>query len=147
MKNDFKNLQIIFLALLIGQIAFAIIANFMITDITITDTGALIYLVPAVMIVGIVAGNYIFNSNLKKIIANENSLEDKFGEYRKNAIVRWAMMEMGNLLAIVAALIEGKTLYFALFAVGLIFFAMTRPSIEDFSRQFDLSVEDENKLR
>lgn len=147
MKNDFKNLQIIFLALLIGQIAFAIIANFMITDITITDTGALIYLVPAVMIVGIVAGNYIFNSNLKKIIANENSVEDKFGEYRKNSIVRWAMMEMGNLLAIVAALIEGKTLYFALFAVGLIFFAMTRPNIEDFSRQFDLSVEEENKLK
>lgn len=147
MKNDFKNLQIIFLGLLIGQIAFAIIANFMITDITITDTGALIYIVPSVMVVGIVAGNYIFNSNLKKVVTKENSKENKFSEYRKNSIIRWAMMETGNLLAIVAALIEGKTLYFALFAIGLIFFAMTRPSVEDFSRQLDLSVQEENQLR
>lgn len=147
MKNDFKNLQIIFLGLLMGQITFAVVANFIITDTAVTDTGAFIYLVPAVMIVGIVAGNYIFNSNLKKIIAKENATEKKFGEYRKNSIVRWAMMEMGNLLAIIAAIVEGKTLYFALFAVGLIFFAMTRPSIEDFSRQFNLSVEEENQLR
>lgn len=147
MKNDFKNLQIIFLGLLLGQIAFAVVANFMITDIAITDTGALIYLVPAVIIVGIVAGNYIFNLNLKKTISKETSLEEKFGEYRKNAIVRWAMMEMGNLLAIVAAIIEGKTLYFALFAIGLIFFSMTRPNIIDFSKQFNLPVDQENKFK
>lgn len=147
MKNDFKNLQILFLALLLGQIAFAVVANFMITNTTITDTGALIYLVPTVMLVSIFGGNYIFNSNLKKIIANESSLEDKFGEYRKNAIVRWAMMEIANLFAIIAAIIEGKTLYFALFAVSLIFFSMTRPSVQDFSRQFNLSVDDENQLK
>lgn len=147
MKGNFKNLQIIFLGLLIGQIALAIVANFLITSLDATDTGAMIYVVPAVMIVGIVAGNYIFNANLRKVINSETALQAKFQEYRKNSIVRWAMIDMGNVLAIVAALIEGKTLYFALFAVGLIFFAMTRPSVEDFSRQFDLSVEQENQLR
>lgn len=130
MKTDFKNLQIIFLALLIGQIAFAVVANFVITDSEITDTGMLIYLVPVVMITGILAGNYIFNSNLKKI-STEKTTEEKFQEYRKYALLRWALMEGGNLLAVAAAIVEAKTLYFALFAVGIVFFAMTRPNIED----------------
>ena len=147
MKNDFKNLQIIFLGLLMGQIAFAIVANFMITSMAAADTGVLIYVVPTVMMINIVAGNYIFNANLKKNVAKEDAIEKKFGAYRKNSIIRWAMMEMGNLLAIAAALVEGKTLYFALFAVGLIFFAITRPNVEDFSRQFDLSVEEEHQLK
>ncbi|NJN77837.1 MAG: hypothetical protein HC803_05495 [Saprospiraceae bacterium] len=83
MKEQFKNLQIIFLALLFGQLAFAIVANFVITGEAITDTGAFIYLVPAVMIVGIIAGRYIFKDNLKKELAKELTPDEKFQVYRK----------------------------------------------------------------
>lgn len=146
MKENFKKLQIVFLGLLLGQLAFAIVANFVMVNGVISDTGALIYLVPAVMLVGTIAGFYIFNSNLKKAAAAELTFEKKFEEYRKNAIVRWAMMEMGNLLAIIAAIIEAKSLYFALFGLGLLIFSTTRPNILDFSKRFNLSVEQEESL-
>lgn len=147
MKNNFKNLQIIFLGLLIGQITFAVVANFMITNIAVRSTSVLIYLVPAVMVSSILSGNYLFNVSRKKIIAQQGNLEDKFKSYRQSAVIRWAIMETGNLLAIVATFIEGKTLYFAMFAVGLLFFATTRPSVDDFCRQFEISEAEKNQLK
>ena len=147
MKNNFKNLQIIFLGLLIGQIAFAVIANFMITDIAVSSTSVLVYLVPVVMIVSILSGNYLFNISRKKVVAQQGNLEEKLKAYRQSALIRWAMMETGNLLAIVATFIEGKTFYFAMFAVGLLFFATTRPSVDDFCRQFEIPDAEKNHLK
>lgn len=147
MKNNFKNLQIIFLGLLIGQIAFAVIANFMITDIAVSSTSVLVYLVPVVMIVSILSGNYLFNISRKKVVAQQGNLEGKLKAYRQSALIRWAMMETGNLLAIVATFIEGKTFYFAMFAVGLLFFATTRPSVDDFCRQFEIPDAEKNHLK
>ena len=147
MKNNFKNLQIIFLGLLIGQIAFAVIANFMITDIAVSSTSVLVYLVPVVLIVSILSGNYLFNTSRKKVVAQQGNLEEKLKAYRQSALIRWAMMETGNLLAIVATFIEGKTFYFAMFAVGLLFFATTRPSVDDFCRQFEIPDAEKNHLK
>ena len=81
MKNNFKNLQIIFLGLLIGQIAFAVIANFMITDIAVSSTSVLVYLVPVVMIVSILSGNYLFNTSRKKVVAQQGNLEEKLRKW------------------------------------------------------------------
>jgi hypothetical protein len=147
MKEQFKNLQIIFLGLLLGQLAFAIVANFIITSGAITDTGALIYVVPVVMIVGVIAGRYIFNDNLKKAVAKELTLDEKFQAYRKNSFVRWSMMEIGNILAIVAAIIEAKSFYFALFGLGLLIFSTTRPNILDFSKRFNLTLDEVQMLK
>ena len=147
MKEQFKQLQIIFLGLLLGQLAFAIVANYIIINGVISDTGALIYLVPVVMLVGTVAGFYIFNSNLKKVAESESTLETKFEAYRKNSIVRWAMMEMGSLLAIIAAIIEAKSFYFALFGLGMLIFSTTRPNVLDFSKRFNLTMKEEQMLK
>jgi hypothetical protein len=147
MKEKFKQLQIIFLSLLLGQLAFAIVANYVMINGAISDTGAFIYLVPAVMIVGTVGGFYIFNSNLKKVVASEFTFEKKFEEYRKNSLVRWAMMEMGNLLAIIAAIIEVKSFYFALLGLGMLIFSTTRPNVVDFSKRFNLTLEEEQMLK
>ncbi|NJN77838.1 MAG: hypothetical protein HC803_05500 [Saprospiraceae bacterium] len=56
--------------------------------------------------------------------------------------MRWAIMEMGNFLAIIAGIIEAKSFYFALFGIGLLFFATTRPNAEEFMKRMKLSVED-----
>ena len=146
MKEKFKNLQIIFLGLLLGQLTFAIVANFIITSGAIADTGMLIYLVPAVMIVGIIIGFYIFNASLTKSAEKEGTIETQFSKYRKSSMVRWAMMEIGNLLAIIAAIIEANTFYFVLFSFGLLIFATTRPSVQDFSKRFGLSSGAEKEL-
>ncbi len=147
MKDNFKNLQIIFLGLLIGQITFAVVANFMIADIAVNDTEVLIYIVPIVIISSIFLGNSIFNANRKKVVAQQGSIEEKFTAYRTSAIVRWGMLEFGTLLAVVAAIIEGKTIYFAMFAIALLFFATTRPSVDDFSQQFELSEAEKRTLK
>lgn len=142
MKEQFKTLQIIFLGMLIGQLIFAVVANFIMTSGAITDTGVLIYLVPMVMIAGILGGNYIFKENLKKVIAQKPDADKKFKEYRKNSIIRWGIMEFGNVLAIIAAIIEANSFYFALFGIGLLFFATTRPNAADFMQQMELSAKD-----
>jgi len=142
----FKTLQIVFLALLLGQLAFAIVGNMILDVENGIDTGALIYLVPAVMIVGSVAGYYIFNSNMAKAEAMEGSLEEKFKAFKTNSIVRWTMIEMGNLLAIVAAIIEGNSLYLIFFGVGLLVFSNTRPNIEEFAKRFNLSLEEQREF-
>lgn len=141
----FKTLQIIFLALLLGQLAFAIIGNMILNEQTGMDTGALIYLVPVILISLIALSFYIFNNRMAKVNL-EASLEEKFKVYRNSSIIRWSMIEIGNLLAIVAAIAEGNSLYLIFFAVGLIAFATTRPNVAEFINRFQLSNEEQRKL-
>jgi uncharacterized paraquat-inducible protein A len=141
----FKTLQIIFLALLLGQLAFAIIGNMILNEQTGIDTGALIYFVPVFLVIMVILGFSIFNSRMAKV-SLEGSLEEKFNVYRNSSIIRWSMIEIGNLLAIVAAIVEGNSLYLMFFAVGLIAFATTRPNIEEFTKRFKLSQDEQRKL-
>ena len=141
----FKTLQIIFLALLLGQLAFAIIGNMILDEQTGIDTGALIYLVPVVLISLIALSFYIFNNRMANVNM-EASLDEKFKIYRNSSIIRWSMIEIGNLLAIVAAIVEGNSVYLMFFAVGLLAFATTRPNINEFAKRFNLSLDEQREF-
>jgi uncharacterized paraquat-inducible protein A len=141
----FKTLQIIFLALLLGQLAFAIVGNMVLNEQNGIDTGALIYFVPVFLVAMVVLSFYIFNNRMANV-SLKASLEEKFKTYRNSSIIRWSMIEIGNLLAIVAAIVEGNSLYLMFFAVGLIAFATTRPNIEEFTKRFDLSNDEQREF-
>ena len=63
----------------------------------------------------------------------------KFNHYRTSNIVRFAMLEGGNLFAIVIVLLTGSTFFYLFFGLGMAVFLMARPSKENFINDYNVS--------
>src|ERR1700744_5632648 len=76
--------------------------------------------VPVMAIMSVVAGRFIFNSNLKKI----NEMQDisgKFQLYLSATIIRFALIEGVSLLGIVSAMLNNNLFYMAISGLLIIY--------------------------
>ncbi len=144
MKETFKTLNIIYLALIGGQLAFFAVVFFVLKPAPQEDDFFQM-LVPIVSIMTIVASFFIYKM-LKEKATEMDSLEDKVTHYRTSNIVRYALVEGGNLFAIVVFLLTGQTFLLAFFALGLIVFFFYRPSVQGFINDFEMSDGEASKL-
>lgn len=67
------------------------------------------------------------------------SLMAKVNHYRQTSIIRLVMIVAANLLAMVLVMRENNMVYFALVAIGLLFFLRFRPTSGKFIRSYQLS--------
>ena len=117
--------NILFLGLLAGQIIFGalILLNlskdkmqFSIPPVS----NPFLIVVPVMAIMSVVAGRFIFNSNLKKI----NEMQDisgKFQLYLSATIIRFALIEGVSLLGIVSAMLNNNLFYMAISGLLIIY--------------------------
>lgn len=142
LSSNFQQLNVIYLALIAGQLSFAGVAYFLAMDSeTASELGIMSYLVPAISISTIGASYFIYNMLIQKGQTLEDAVE-KLGHYRMSNIVRWALIEGGNLFAIVIFLISGQTYLLAFFALGLGIFLLYRPSKNGFINDYQLNGEE-----
>ena len=136
----FKQLNIIYLALITGQLAFASVVYFLSMDEEASgdDLGVLKFIVPILSLVTIGVSYFIYNKLIQKGQAIEG-LGEKLAHYRTTNIIRWALVEGGNLFAIVIFLISGETYLLMFFALGFVVFLMYRPSKDGFISNYNLS--------
>ncbi len=127
MKQQFKTLQIIHLAICAGPIVFFFIA----TDLkkfellpNITNDNLLIAIIP---LIAFILGNYIFRTRIAKINLYDASLM-KFQKFQEISIIRWALFE-GSAFVVLVLAPELSSL--ALFVVLYLIF--TRPSAQNIS--------------
>ncbi len=73
-------------------------------------------------------------------------MAEKLEHYRNLIIIRCAMVEGGNLMALILALLSGQGFFFMLFLAGLIAFVYFRPSKAEFMRDFNLTPEEERRF-
>ena len=123
-----QQLNIIFAALFMGQVAFAAVVIFFLKpeliEDPIKDTYA--YIAIAALVAGAVAGRLIGNSRLTEIRTYEDE-KKKIQAYTSLSIIRFALMEGPNLLTITFYLLTGYELFLYLICGGLLYFLSLIP--------------------
>jgi hypothetical protein len=89
-------------------------------------------------ILGAAGAAYFLNRQRRVQGVNLETLDEKAQHYRFSVIVRSAILEGANLLAIIAAMMDLNMTYLLYFIVGLLAFLFFRPSINEFCKAYDV---------
>jgi hypothetical protein len=147
-RDYFKSIRIIFFALLAAQLTFALVAFYLSLESGSAKANAnslrSIFLVIALVLAlnGLVAGNMVYRSRLRKIIQNRN-LSTKLNEYRSTFLIRLAMLEASTLFSLVAYLVTGDLIFIGFAGMTLAYFVFLNPTKAGIA--FDLELKTEEK--
>lgn len=129
--NDIKALNILWLALIIGQLLFALVIIFIIYTGTVAPMPEMkeIFFIGALVLasLGIMTGNRIFKSRLE-IAKQQPSLAEKMNIYRAALIIKLALFEGPSLFAIIGYFLTGDIKILIPAALIVLLFMMSRPS-------------------
>lgn len=136
-NDTLKTLRLIFTAMLAGQILFFLVTQYLGTE-AVTEGSAqlLMTLVPAVSIGGVGVSMLLYNRMRSSEALKNASDSERWERYRTANILRWALVEAANLLAIIAIYLTGAMLFKIYFLLGLAIFASYRPSQAGFEKDF-----------
>lgn len=132
---DIKKLQLVFYALVGGQLLFAAVVFFMLQKQEFVEAAYFSTLVP-VALLGSAAIAYYLNRQLGRSAAEQKTEADQEMHYRRRVILRLALVEGGNLVALMGALITGKILFFLFFGMGMAVFFYFRPSSVEMANDY-----------
>jgi hypothetical protein len=103
--SEIKALQILYTALLAGQILFLVITSVIIfsgnfsTDFSLRNYSTEILIVCIVIgLAGYFGGTSIFRKKMEQLNNSPKSLMEKLNDYRGISITRWALSEFATLL-------------------------------------------------
>ncbi|MGB0931162.1 MAG: hypothetical protein ACPGVB_10320 [Chitinophagales bacterium] len=134
-KQYFKNLQIIFFALLFGQIWFAVCAYFINfyadgfdnSDASFTQILQIIAVVLAV-------SSLLISTQVSKAFINkakgEKTLKKKLESYRSASIIKYALLEGPSLISSTFLLLTGDLFFFIISLLIIAIFFIHKPSKE-----------------
>ncbi len=152
MKDHFRNLNLMFAALSLGQILFLIIILYVVwgetsQGNTLPIDQQTLLIIGATGFIGIAyaargLGNYFRN----KAVTEKQSLEQKVGTYRSSLIMRWALVEGFNLFVLIMAFLQQDKLLLLLFGAGLIVFFSLKPSAHAFAEAYQLNLQEESQV-
>lgn len=149
MKTTFKQINLLYLALLAGQVMFAVTVLYVggipksLGKLSFDDPMLLFGI--AVTFFSIIAA-YGISEKRKTAGAQLSSFDEKIEHYRGLVIFRCALAEGANLMALVMALLSKQGFFFILFSAGLLAFLYFRPSTTEFSGHYNLRPEEERDL-
>lgn len=141
LAEQFKSVQIIFFALLIGQILFLFISVFLVQSGNVKpnyDLFLILFIVdlmiitPAIVTGPMIYRSFIEHTNSKKL------LEEKFILYRQVVIIKLALVEAPTIFSIVSYLLTGSVIFLILAVGVLISFFFHKPTLEKFSEDFNI---------
>jgi hypothetical protein len=142
-----KNLYLIYFALIFGQLAFMAVVLFLSsnTEAHANSLKTLKTFVP-VLSVTTVAISYILYNKRREQGAALVDLPKKISHYQVSNIIRWAFVELGNILVLVSILLTGAKFFLVFFALGMCVFIVYRPSVKGFVNDYNLSNNEERAL-
>ena len=141
-NREFRQLQVLFFAMLIGQLIFMAVITYLLWE----DGGEPAYLLGEsrdVMAAGAYMAAVIFIARFidgmwKKQIATMQRLErPSFGHYRSTVILRLAILEGAGLLTVILAFTTRNPILLLATALGLMAFWSARPTEEEFQERYD----------
>ena len=143
----FKGLNLIFLAMMVGQILFAGIAYFISLDKTDENDlySIMIMVVPMVAISGFIGGRFLFQQQMQGISKNA-ALVEKMDKYRTASIIRFALMEGPAFLAIIGLIMTGQMVFLGIAALIIAFFYTLRPTRDKAIKELGLNMTEQGKV-
>ncbi len=150
MKELFKQLQLLFLVLLAGQLFFCLVVVFLnsgpgYAERQQEESELFSTLIP-IFILSMTFAVYLIDKQRQKKGVRKPTVNEKFRHYRNSVFLRLVLMETTNIFAIVIALVEGRLYYTVYFLIGLMAFFYFRPSLRQFSEAYNLSEEEKERL-
>lgn len=145
-----KSMPIIYFALIAGQLLMAGVILYLSSTSGIEanpeNLKTLRMFIPVVSLTTVAISYLLYNKRREQGAALED-LGSKTNHYRVSNILRWAIIESGNLFALVAIFLTGSSFFFLFFALGMAVFIIYRPSIGGFVQDYSLNSKEEQTLR
>ncbi|PWT95955.1 MAG: hypothetical protein C5B52_16810 [Bacteroidetes bacterium] len=144
-KSELKSLQVLYLALLTGQVLFLGISFVVVhynDTMLISENFSRIF---QVLALGVAAAAFFIGYNIfKKRVQGINeagyiTLERKIEQYRAVSIIRWALMEGSTLFSIIGFITTSNYAFVILAAVMLFFFAGLNPTKDKLAKDLQLN--------
>lgn len=147
-RTLFRSTFLIYVALLLGQVAFSLFTVFLITQPDRMMKEGSDYPFLGILVVFLAGGaawfvNKLRYDQLPKLRFNHDG---KLLHYRTTVIMRSAMVEAGNLFCLILALLEGSLTPILYFCIGLVVFLYFRPQLEELAKEYGMSEEEKQRL-
>ncbi len=144
--SEIKALQILYTALLVGQVLFLIITSVLIFSGNFSadsSLGQYLFQISIVCIViglaGYFAGTALFRKKLEQLNNSSKSLMEKLNDYRGISITRWALSEFATLFSIVMVFVTGSPALLAVAVLLIVLFLTIRPSLSKAASDLNVS--------
>ena len=149
-KADIRTLKIFHLGMTAGQVLFAAISFLLVFTGMLDESNNNLYilfryLVPVCIIGALVASHFVFRTRLE-VIRSDSELSEKLNEYRITLIIRYAMLEGGTIIALVAYLVVHNIAYLLVAVLVILYFLTLVPSPERVIADLGLNDEEKQKL-
>lgn len=144
MNSKIKTLQIIHLAMILGQVFFALIAFFLNKDRAASATEEnelLLYIVPLIAAIGVIAGSFMFRKRLA-VLSPAASLSEKHALYQGACIMRYAFLQGPSLFAIAIYLMTGNLVFLLFSGLLILYLIYLRPSENTIAETLGLTAEE-----
>jgi hypothetical protein len=140
----FRSLQILFFALLVGQISVMIIV-YNIRETPVGDMAFIDMVAKWLPLLLIVQAGLAFFLNRQKLetARSKSTVAEKLETYRIASVLKWALLEGGTLISIVLFFVWGATpfIYYAIVMAAL--FATQFPSRQRLINELDISANEQ----
>jgi hypothetical protein len=128
-QQIFKQVQIIFYAIMTGHILFACIIVFAIKPMRndSLNTDVVLGVIVAVSAINILLGFGLYAQQLKKIVSLQETPEDRLIAWRTPFIIRIAMIEAICMLNLVMLLVTGNSIFLYIYIAAAAVMMYTKP--------------------
>jgi len=132
-KEFFKLASFIHLGLVMGVVLFGMVVYFFLADFQHVDTTSefaklLVYLVPGLVVVGIVASDMMYRFRLNAVKERED-LKIRMQGYRESLIIRYMLLEAPAMFALVAVFITNNSNFIVYAGLMVVLMALKRPTL------------------
>jgi hypothetical protein len=145
-----KTNQIIHLALLIGQLMFAVVTYVItsskgIINFTFINNDPFTYVAILLAMGGFFLGNFLFRQELNNA-SEKNSLREKLMSYQAGLIKKLAPMEGASLFSIVIFMLTGNLFFLVITGLVILYFITLRPTKEMIGNDLNLSYDEKMQM-
>jgi hypothetical protein len=143
--DQFKSIQIIFYAMIAGQLIFLFISVFLVQSGNIStreDLFLILFVIDLMIIVPAIVIGPIFYRSFMNRVNYGMSVSEKLNLFRQGTIIKLALVEAPTIFSILGFLLTASVV-FLIIAVGvLILFFFHKPTLEKFAEDFKIPLSD-----
>jgi len=149
-KEYFKAMQIVYYALIAGQVLFALLSFYLIRTGSFDGEQSelrniFIYIVPVFVVGGLFGSNIMFKKALAEA-KRKPRLVDKMAYYRSALIIRYALLEGPSFFGIVVYLITGDYLFLGMSGLIIAVFFTLKPGPDRAVNDLELSSDETHTI-
>lgn len=144
-KAYFKELTILFFALILGEVTFFCVAFFI--DAATPELHEMFKLPVSIFAaITILSAPFLYQKVLEHKLKNQTSLISALQAYRTANIVRWSLLQSANMFILVAFFLTGQSFYIYLFLAGLVVLLLAYPTLDKCVADLKLNAQQKEKL-